>query len=156
MLGVEIIAIAPFCWAAWRLGRKVSEQQGLIEEHEFIINSQREVLDSMYDRSTLGGSSFPIKAIVAGSVVAVGAVTVYYTAKLQMLRRNVEPPPHYEPTPAVAESEECVVCLTYRKDTLFSPCQHFCTCWPCSQRFAGKACPVCRQTVEFRQFSFVS
>lgn len=158
MLGLEVIAVIPFCVAAWRLSRKVAEQQTLIDQHETTINSQQEVLQGLAsDRSpTMLDNVVNGKTLALGSVAVVGAMTLHYTHKLSMLRRNVKPPAGYQPTPALFEAEECIVCFGNRKDTFFSPCQHFSTCWPCSQRFHGKDCPVCRAPVEYTQFTFVS
>lgn len=153
MFGLEVIAILPFCVAAWRLGQKVSDQQSLLEQHELTINSQQEVLETLAKGSN---RRVPQKVLVLVSVATVGAISLHYACKLYVIRQNVAPPPTYTPVVATFEAEECIVCLTNKKDTFFSPCQHFSTCWPCSQRFKGRCCPVCRQLVEYTQFTYVS
>lgn len=153
MSGLEIVAVVPFLVAAWRLGKKVTEQQHLIEQHEMTINNQQEVLETLVN-GTDGAVSVPAKVVAFGSVVVFASITAHYVFKLQQLRRNVQPPANYEPTAATFEAEECKVCLSNRKDTFFSPCQHYVTCWDCSQKLLGKPCPICRRTVEFTQFTF--
>lgn len=153
MFGLEVVAVVPFCLAAWRLSQKVSEQQLLIEQHEETITAQQEILEAILGPRP----SVSTKMLVVCGLAAVGCVTTYFTMKVNRLRRGtVRPPPSYEPTAAQFEAEECSVCMNYRKDTVFAPCQHFCTCWPCSQRFVGKECPICREVVQSTQFTYVS
>lgn len=44
------------------------------------------------------------------------------------------------------EDEECITCQARLKDTIISPCGHFCSCNDCCQNF--DRCPMCRQLIE--------
>ena len=46
----------------------------------------------------------------------------------------------------VNNSFTCVICLDNRKDTLFLPCKHLCTCSKCSSMI--ESCPLCREYIE--------
>lgn len=46
----------------------------------------------------------------------------------------------------------CVVCLSSEKDAVLVPCGHFCCCISCATNVS--MCPVCRQTIQFRQRVF--
>ncbi|EPY31658.1 hypothetical protein STCU_03345 [Strigomonas culicis] len=155
MLGLEVVAVVPFFVAAWKLSQKVNEQRALIEQHESLITQQQEVLQTL----TGGGSGTSVvssKTLAVVSVLVAATVTARYTYQATQIRRNVPPPPNYEPRPAVFDAEECIICMANSKDTFFSPCQHFSTCWPCSQKLLNKQCPTCRQKIEFTQFLYVS
>ena len=49
------------------------------------------------------------------------------------------------------QAEECVVCLSNKKEIVFYPCGHQCLCSPCSERFKREAqhniCPICRNRI---------
>ena len=47
------------------------------------------------------------------------------------------------------QEEECLVCLSEKKDTLIMPCGHFCICSECGQGLikAKQSCPICRQHI---------
>lgn len=49
---------------------------------------------------------------------------------------------------SLRDGEECVICLTQKKDHVFIPCGHQCLCGPCATRFKRQArhqiCPICR------------
>lgn len=45
------------------------------------------------------------------------------------------------------KSEDCVVCLTQRRDTAVMPCRHLCLCASCAEIFRRQTsckCPMCR------------
>jgi len=44
--------------------------------------------------------------------------------------------------------EECMVCSDMKRDTLFGPCCHICTCSLCSPRV--KKCLMCKEPVQSR------
>lgn len=50
------------------------------------------------------------------------------------------------------ENNECVICMTNRKNCAFYPCGHQCLCKECSDRFKKEArhqvCPICRNRVQ--------
>ncbi|CAD2222360.1 hypothetical protein AGDE_00651 [Angomonas deanei] len=155
MFGLEVVAVAPFVVAMWRLAKKVGEQQNLIDAHEATINSQQEVLNALSGNAPSGVSS---KVLAIGGAAAVAAVTLNYAVQLTATRRvgTVRPPESYEPTPALSENEECKICMGNKKDTVFMPCRHYSTCWPCACKFLHGPCPQCRETVEFIQFLYDS
>ena len=43
------------------------------------------------------------------------------------------------------DNSECVICMDSVKDTIFSPCGHFMTCFACSCQC--KQCPMCRTNI---------
>ena len=43
------------------------------------------------------------------------------------------------------DENECVICMTDAKDSVFSPCGHFITCKECSTQF--DKCPICRAKI---------
>ena len=46
------------------------------------------------------------------------------------------------------ENTECILCYTYRKDTVLMPCGHMICCRTCAARLALRGvCPMCRQVV---------
>lgn len=54
---------------------------------------------------------------------------------------------------AAAEGEDdCVVCLSTRRDTVIVPCGHFCCCSSCVSNLT--TCPVCRKGIQYRQKVF--
>ena len=46
--------------------------------------------------------------------------------------------------------QECLVCLTERKDTLIMPCGHLCVCGDCGKGLvdAKHTCPICRGAIQ--------
>ena len=48
------------------------------------------------------------------------------------------------------QSEECLVCLSEKKNTLIMPCGHFCICEDCGQGLikAKHTCPICRNFIQ--------
>ena len=47
------------------------------------------------------------------------------------------------------ESEDCVVCLSQRRDTVVLPCRHMCLCSGCAEVFRKQTsckCPMCRSS----------
>ncbi|EPY31362.1 hypothetical protein AGDE_09090 [Angomonas deanei] len=114
MFGLEVVAVAPFVVAMWRLAKKVGEQQNLIDAHEATINSQQEVLNALSGNAPSGVSS---KVLAIGGAAAVAAVTLNYAVQLTATRRvgTVRPPESYEPTPALSENEECKICMGNKK-----------------------------------------
>jgi E3 ubiquitin-protein ligase MGRN1 len=51
---------------------------------------------------------------------------------------------------AKGETEECIVCLTNKKDTAVMPCRHMCLCASCASvmRTQNSKCPICRTKVK--------
>ena len=53
---------------------------------------------------------------------------------------------------ALAQSDECVICLTEPRDTTVLPCRHLCMCAECAHHLrdqtTGTVCPICRNPVE--------
>jgi hypothetical protein len=37
------------------------------------------------------------------------------------------------------EKDECVICMSAKKETVFYPCGHQCVCVPCGERFRKEA-----------------
>lgn len=67
---------------------------------------------------------------------------------------NIVPPPstsslHDTDTD---ETTECVICLANKKNILFLPCRHLCTCQDCSTDI--KQCPICRGDIEDKITAF--
>lgn len=52
-------------------------------------------------------------------------------------------------TAATGKGLLCIVCETNPRDTVLQPCGHFVVCEECSVR-VGKACPICRQSIEYQ------
>ena len=54
--------------------------------------------------------------------------------------------------PEMLEKEECVICMTNPRDTVFYPCGHQCLCEPCAVLFKRQArhqiCPICRNRIK--------
>ncbi|KAI9351109.1 hypothetical protein DFJ73DRAFT_831623 [Zopfochytrium polystomum] len=48
----------------------------------------------------------------------------------------------------LAASEQCVVCMQNRRDTVLMGCRHLVLCLECSE--AVRDCPVCRATISSR------
>lgn len=44
--------------------------------------------------------------------------------------------------------DECVICLSDRKQYVFGPCGHFYVCRSCVNRL--ELCPICRSKIEFK------
>lgn len=44
------------------------------------------------------------------------------------------------------EQEECVACQEAEKDTIISPCGHFCLCRACCDKLDN--CPMCREPID--------
>ena len=77
-----------------------------------------------------------------------------------VLRSSINLSLHLSPSPALTapnaaiirndqESlEECMVCSDQKRDTLFGPCGHICTCSLCSPRV--KKCLMCKEPVQSR------
>ena len=69
--------------------------------------------------------------------------------KLTMSERSFELSEIFGIRPGV--DDECVVCLTNRKDTVVLPCRHYCLCLACANVVRGQnnsKCPICRIVVE--------
>ena len=51
---------------------------------------------------------------------------------------------------ALAEAQECVVCMEQEKSYVLVPCGHAVVCQSCAENIMAttRACPVCRQHVE--------
>jgi len=49
----------------------------------------------------------------------------------------------------VALTEDCVICRSEAKDTVFIPCRHLCICSQCAQvlKYQSNKCPICRSSV---------
>lgn len=48
-----------------------------------------------------------------------------------------------------SEGSDCTICMDSERDTIFSPCGHFCACRKCSSilfKTPGK-CPMCRNVI---------
>ena len=45
----------------------------------------------------------------------------------------------------IAETNECIICLTNRRDIIINPCKHMAICSNCSDL---KKCPICRKDIE--------
>ena len=45
-----------------------------------------------------------------------------------------------------AEGQDCVICMSERRDTMVLPCRHLCLCKDCSKalRTQTHKCPICR------------
>ncbi len=43
------------------------------------------------------------------------------------------------------DDNECVICMCEEKDSVFSPCGHYMTCYECS--IQCKSCPICRAVI---------
>ena len=43
------------------------------------------------------------------------------------------------------DTEECAICLSEKKDTIFYPCGHYYTCHQCAEQL--DLCPICRQPI---------
>ncbi|KEG07823.1 hypothetical protein DQ04_08731020 [Trypanosoma grayi] len=52
---------------------------------------------------------------------------------------------------AVSENDQCVICFN-AKDTVLVPCGHYSLCGACATNVSH--CPLCRETVKFRQHIF--
>jgi len=52
------------------------------------------------------------------------------------------------------EATECVICLANKKNVLFLPCRHMCTCQDCSTDTNIDKCPMCRESIEDRIIVF--
>jgi len=54
---------------------------------------------------------------------------------------------------SVSEDDACTICYVYKRDAIFTPCEHNNTCWECSLKLSmNKAtrlltCPMCRKGV---------
>jgi hypothetical protein len=46
------------------------------------------------------------------------------------------------------ESQECITCETYGKNTVFLPCTHMVCCFECAKKVPNDECPICRQKIE--------
>ncbi|OAF67975.1 Mahogunin RING finger protein 1 [Intoshia linei] len=44
-------------------------------------------------------------------------------------------------------SQECVICMTEKRDTIILPCRHLCLCEECAEaiRYQSITCPICRE-----------
>ena len=55
---------------------------------------------------------------------------------------------HYAPTIYQDNNEDCAVCMSEPKDTVFLPCKHFYCCSRCAVRMS--ACPYCRKLIQHK------
>ncbi|ORC92754.1 uncharacterized protein TM35_000035070 [Trypanosoma theileri] len=149
---LETILLVPFGVALWALSKKQARQQEIIGALEATIISQREELNRVLQTGDNRDSS----RLAAYSVLTVMGI---YGCLLLVRRASTSsissesPPSTYIPSPARHEGEECVVCMSFKRDTLFEPCRHLCVCWICSEGMSY--CPVCRQKTMRRQFTFI-
>lgn len=51
-----------------------------------------------------------------------------------------------------SEAEDCVVCLSFKRDTVLIPCGHYTTCNSCAGTLTQ--CPICRVSIQYRQRVF--
>ncbi|RNF22232.1 uncharacterized protein Tco025E_03164 [Trypanosoma conorhini] len=152
---LETIVLLPIGVAFWVLCKRQSRQQKVIGGLQATITRHREELDRLLQTEVTSDAARLVNYSLLTAVGVYGCVLVAkaVSSSTPRIGRDV-PPTEYAPTPARHEGEECVVCMTHRRDTLFDPCRHLCVCWLCSQGM--QSCPVCRQEILRRQFAFIS
>ncbi|KAH9589214.1 hypothetical protein LSM04_004169 [Trypanosoma melophagium] len=148
---LETILLVPFGVALWSLSKKQARQQEIIGALEAAILSQREELNQLLQTSDNIGSSRLAAYSVLTAASIYGFLLLARRASISVARES--PPSTYIPSLARHEGEECVVCMNFKRDTLFEPCRHLCVCWTCSEGMCY--CPICRQETVRRQFTFI-
>lgn len=173
---MEFVTLVPVGLVSWFLLKKVGDQNSIIQSQEQTIHTQREILEYIQQRqkrsSTVG--------LGVAVVMASGCWTAYRYATRHRHRgsrsgrssvdsRRTEivgsasPPVNYEPTTATSPQEECMLCLSNKRDSVLYPCRHLAICWPCKERLGahwvpgGGAfnCPVCRQRVISAEYVYI-
>ena len=49
----------------------------------------------------------------------------------------------------------CVICLSYERNVVFTPCNHMCTCIECGLNTSIQTCPICRSNIQDKLCIFV-
>lgn len=158
---METFVLTPIALLGWWLSKKVLDQQHIIHSQEETIHTQQEILE--YIRHRQRHSSAVVTVGIGFLLVAGYYRYCQYNAAAQRLTAAstavTTPPETYVPTVATTDSEACVLCLHYRRDSLLQPCHHLATCWECTQRlreqFGDPLCPMCRTPVSGAEYVYV-
>lgn len=184
--------LVPLVYGCIHLGKKVLDQSHVINTQNEVIVAQQSAISTLQQQqqngsdgsSSSSSSSSGIARVTAATTVVAASVLAFNigralwnqsTSQSSSSSSPKRPGPHYEPSKASSEEDECRICCDNRRDTILDPCRHFALCWPCASKIhstlpqpqqqqqqgstssaAENRCPICRAEIKELQFVYVS